>query len=107
MLAKKERLNRREFELFFRSGLRFNSPTLSLVYTPRDTFHGAVVVGKKVYKSAVDRNRLRRQIYGVLYRQSRDQSLKGVYIIVAKPAINKVPQRRRSQEVLEILSQIK
>lgn len=85
MLKKKERLTKKEFDRFFSSGRRNHSELFTLVHTVGTEFHGAVVVGKKVYKKAVDRNRLRRRVYNVLYRLSRENDLQGVYIILTKP----------------------
>lgn len=89
MLNKKERLSKKEFDRFFVSGKRLHSPLFTIVYSQSPTFHAAVVVGKKVYKHAVDRNRLRRRLYSILYHLSRDQGLKGVYIVLSKPAAAK------------------
>lgn len=89
MLRKKERLTKKEFDRFFSSGRRHHSPILTLVHTPQSEFHGAVVVGKKVYKKAVDRNRLRRRLYNILYKLSKERSLNGVFIILTKPAAAK------------------
>lgn len=86
MLNKKERLTKKEFDRFFASGRRYHSPLFTLVHVETDTFNGAVVVGKKVFKRAVDRNRLRRRVYNILYRLSREKDLKSVYIILTKPA---------------------
>lgn len=86
MLKKKERLTKKEFDRFFASGARKHGQLFTLIFNADPNFHGAVVVGKKVYKRAVDRNQLRRRLYNILYRQSRDQGLRGVYIILAKPA---------------------
>jgi len=89
MLKKKERLTKKEFDRFFSLGRRYHSSALSLIYSPTLEFHGAVVVGKKVYKKAVDRNRLRRRLYNIIYRTSREKNLKGVYIVLTKaPATN-------------------
>lgn len=85
MLKKKERLTKKEFDRFFSLGRRYHSPAFSLIYSPTPEFHGAVVVGKKVYKKAVDRNRLRRQLYNIIYRASQEKNLKGVYIVLSKP----------------------
>lgn len=85
MLKKKERLTKKEFDRFFSSGRRYHTPLLTMVHTPTEDFHGAVVVGKKVFKMAVDRNRLRRRLYNILYRLSQEKELKGVYIILTKP----------------------
>jgi ribonuclease P protein component len=86
MLKKKERLTKKEFDRFFATGRRRHETLFTLVFQESDSFHGAVVVGKKVHKRAVDRNRLRRRIYNILYRLSRDRDLKGVYIILTRPA---------------------
>ncbi len=87
MLKKKERLTKKEFDHFFRIGCRYNSPSIQLIHTATDKkFHGAVVVGKKVYKHAVDRNRLRRRLYAVLYDEKiKKLFLTGVYIVITKP----------------------
>lgn len=89
MLSKKERLTKKEFDRFFANGRRCHGNLFTLVCGDSTTFHGAVVVGKKVFKHAVDRNRLRRRLYNILYRLSRDHDLKGVYIILTKPAAAK------------------
>lgn len=86
MLKKKERLTKKEFDRFFSSGRRHHSPSLTLIHSSDQTFHGAVVVGKKVFKKAVLRNQLRRRLYNILYRLSREHSLTGVYIILTKPS---------------------
>src|SRR5690606_2640236 len=86
MLKKKERLTKKEFDRFFSSGRRRHSDYFSLIYADEPAFHGAVVVGKKVFKQPVARNRLRGRVYNVLYRLSRENDLRGVYIILTKPA---------------------
>lgn len=87
MLKKKERLNRTEFNRFFSVGKRTHTPYLQIISAPSDVFHGSVVVGKKVYKKAVDRNKVRRQIYNILYQFNKKNQLPRTYIIIAKPAI--------------------
>jgi ribonuclease P protein component len=86
MLQKKERLTKKEFDRFFSSGRRYHSIFFTLVYSQDNDFHAAVVVGKKIYKKAVDRNRLRRRLYHIVYRLSRAKDMRGVYIILTKPA---------------------
>lgn len=90
MLKKKERLTKKEFDRSFSVGRRLHSPLFTLVWEDGSDFHGAVVVGKKVFKRAVDRNRLRRRLYNILYRLSRENNLLGVYIILTKPAAKEV-----------------
>ena len=86
MLPKRERLTTAKFNQFFRTGRRYHHPLLQLIHTPHPTFHGSVVVGKKVAKQAATRNRLRRQLYAVLYRFAKGQRPSGVYIVILKPA---------------------
>ena len=84
MLKKKQRLAKKEFDHYFASGKRFHSPLLQLIYTPHESFHGAAVVGKKVHKKAVDRNKLRRRLYASLYTLKGEQNLTGVFMVIAK-----------------------
>lgn len=86
MLAKKHRLTATEFERHFASGKRVHGTLLQLIHVPGGQFHGSAVAGKKVNKKAVRRNKLRRRIYGALYRAHRARDLAGVYIVIAKPA---------------------
>lgn len=104
MLKKKERLTKAEFDRFFKVGKRTHSPTLQIIHAQHDNFHGAVVVGKKVYKRAVDRNRLRRQLYGALYRFHKNNNLKGVFIVIAKPPAKDLNNKEVSPALFEQLS---
>lgn len=82
MLEKRARLTAEEFDHVFKTGKRLNSNTVSLVYSPEGPFQGAVVVGKKVFPTAVSRNRLRRQLYPIL----RSMCLTtGIFIVLVKP----------------------
>ncbi len=87
MLKKKERLTRALFGRSFSIGKRVHTSHLQIIVAESDTFHGSVVVGKKVYKKAVDRNRVRRQLYAVLYQFSRNKTIPKTYILIAKPSI--------------------
>lgn len=105
MLAKKERLNREAFNRFFASGKRYHSPNFQLIHSPFERFHGSVVVGKKVFKSAVRRNRLRRQVYGQLYRAKATGPQTGVYILIAKPSAGTLTKAKLAPEVETLLAQ--
>lgn len=85
MLPKKKRLTQETFSRFFASGKRFHGAYIQLIVAPSPTFHGSVVVGKKVYAHAVDRNRLRRQLYAVLSLYHKKNFLPCVYIVSVKP----------------------
>jgi ribonuclease P protein component len=105
MFKKTERLNRTHFAEFFKTGRRFNSPALTLVYRPQVPFKAAVVVGKKVSKSAVDRNRTRRRLYAAAAR-FRDQYVvtTGVCIVIAKPSAGQLPRMALAAELHDLLA---
>lgn len=106
MLKKKERLTKAEFDHYFKVGRRSHTPTLQLISHPHETFHGAVVVGKKVYKSAVKRNRLRRQLYDVLYKLHRQGVIKNqVYLVIAKPTLARLSRHECKEELTTLLAQ--
>lgn len=103
MLSKKQRLTKKGFDYVFKNGRRVHSPALQLIYVPGGDFHGAVVVGKKVHKRAVDRNRLRRRLYGVLYRYHKQHTLFGSYVLIAKPSLLEVSKEQFSATVEAVL----
>lgn len=105
MLKKKQRLTTKEFDHVFSNGKRYHSPTLQLIHSSSDTFHGAAVVGKKNCKKAVDRNRLRRRLYGVVYRYQKEHSLRGAFILIAKPKLKEIKKEDFNQEVESLLQQ--
>jgi ribonuclease P protein component len=105
MLAKKERLNRDEFSRFFATGKRYTTEYFQVIYSPYSRFHGSVVVGKKVFKHAVRRNRLRRQIYALLY-QERSRRGGGVYIIVVKPPSGTLTKKTLRPAIEKVLALI-
>lgn len=103
MLKKKERLTKKEFDRFFSSGRRLHNNLFTLIHASQSGFNGAVVVGKKVFKRAVDRNRLRRRLYNILYRLSREQNLTGVYIILTKPACREASFDHLKETLIKII----
>jgi ribonuclease P protein component len=104
MFKKIERLNRAEFTEFFKRGRRFQSPTLTLVFTPKVPFKVSIVVGKKVSKSAVERNRTRRRLYASLARFKEENAItEGVCIVIAKPQAARCTRADLMKESTEIL----
>jgi len=106
MFAKKQRLTKKEFDYIYSVGKRYHSPLIQLIHYPTEVFHGAVVVGKKVYKKAVKRNKLRRQLYGFLYRRHKKNPLSGSFIFIAKPTIQKASQDEISESLLSLIQQV-
>jgi ribonuclease P protein component len=106
MLAKKERLTKKEFDRSFSLGKRLHSPSLQIIFHQSPTFHGAVVVGKKVHKKAVDRNALRRSLYGVLYRFHKEHTLAMTVLVIAKPAIRDLSSKQRREALYLMLQKL-
>lgn len=105
MLTKKQRLTKKEFDHVFKNGKRLHSPVLQLIYQPGEQFRGAAVVGKKVYKKAVDRNRVRRRLYNVLYRYQKTQGCTGTFVLIAKPLVTELSAKACTRATLEVLAQ--
>lgn len=105
MLPKRARLTVAAFNQFFKRGRRLHGTYLTVVYTPHQAFAGSVVVGKKVYKRAVDRNRLRRQLYPVLQALRKDIHTTGVYQCLVKPSAATVAVPVVQAELRQLLAE--
>ena len=105
MLAKQNRLNREDFSKYFKSGKRTNSPIATLITSPCDKFHGAVVVSKKVSKRAVKRNLLRRRLYSQLYSAYKNKT-NGVYILILKPPFIKLTKQEQHQAIKDLIEEV-
>jgi ribonuclease P protein component len=103
MLKKKERLTRKEFDRSFSIGKRLHGTNVQLIFSPSETFHCSVVVGKKVSKKAVERNKLRRRVYAVAYIYHKDTRIEKTFIIVLKPSAKTADPALLQEEVLELL----
>ena len=103
MLAKRQRLSRLEFDTYFKAGKRFHSPIATLIVSPHTSFHGAVVVSKKVSKKAVDRNTLRRRAYAQLYQVAQKKRT-GVYVLILKPAIRSLSRTKQHSAIAELIA---
>ena len=103
MLRKNERLKRSEFNRFFSLGRRLQSKLFQVVFHPHKSFHASVVVSKKVEKSAVKRNKIRRRLYDILRRHKDAGGKSGIYIIIVKGGANKLSYKELKKELLEII----
>lgn len=76
----------------YQKGKTIRTPILSLVYVPNSHYHQrfGVVVSKKVLKSAVGRNRIRRRIYEALRLELPDFTapMDCLFVVFNKSAIN-------------------
>jgi ribonuclease P protein component len=105
MLAKPQRLSRVQFSSFFKSGKRKHAEVATVIYTPYPTFHGSVVVSKKVAKKAVDRNKIRRQIYSQLYLLKK-QTYTGVFIVLVKPGFVTLARKQALEQTKTLIEGI-
>jgi ribonuclease P protein component len=106
MVATQNRVSRAQFPAYFASGKRFHSEYFTIVYTKATDFRVSVVVSKKVAKSAVDRNRLRRRAYGVVERFGKERSMSGIYIVLYKPGALKASRIELQSQIATLLAQI-
>ncbi len=110
MLALKNRFHgHNSLRPLYQKGRGIYSKNLKLLWLPaeRSDFKVAVVVSKKVHKSAVVRNRIRRRIYEISRLQFKDQAA-GVDLIfiVQTPNLATMPAVVVNDEVLSLLKKI-
>lgn len=107
MFKKTERLNRAEFSEFFRIGKRCHFPYLTIITSPFSTRKVSVVVGKKVAKSAVRRNLLKRRMSALLRGLLVENKHHGVFIIIIKPTFNSLSKKTAdelsTQSIVQVL----
>lgn len=87
MLRKQHRLPRALFLSAFRqAGRPVVGRFLRLSYAPAADLRASVVVSKKVAQSAVMRNRLRRQLYGVIVHHLDKAPFTGHMVLAVLPS---------------------
>ncbi len=106
MLAKKNRLSRKDFALVLGSKTSANT-THFLLKKGLDSNlpKVAVSVSKKVSKKAVDRNLIRRRVYSVLRPMVKD--LSGAYLFITKKGAEKIKGEELIREIKTLLNNLK
>ncbi len=106
MLLRKNRLSRKEFGLVLGSRV-FANGTHFLLKKGLDSSVPkiAVSVSKKVSKSSVTRNKIRRRVYSTL--RPLIGSLSGTYLFTAKKGAEKIKGEDLKEEVTELLNKLK
>jgi ribonuclease P protein component len=99
MFKKSERLTKSEFTEFFKTGRKHHYPICTIVTVPLPGRKVAVVVGKKILKSAAKRSVVRRRVYAGLREILDNGAYQGVLIVVVKP---KYVTLNRKQAALEL-----
>jgi ribonuclease P protein component len=104
MFKKANRITTREFSHYFKTGKRHNFKYLSVIYNQSEIIKIAVVTGKKVAKSAVKRNALKRRVLAIL---RKTDLLPGAYIILLKPNFSSLSRKTAEQNTLEAIALFK
>lgn len=106
MLSKKNRITRSEFEGIIKTGKRFYSPIFTLYVKKEEkitTKKIAFSVSKKICKSAVERNKLRKQGYGAM-REFLNKIKPGLSLVFVYKKGTQTPKYKEIKEdVKELL----
>jgi ribonuclease P protein component len=89
----------------YQHGQTVRGPLMSLRYCANDkrqNYRLAVVVSKKVAKSAVDRNRIRRRLYEIVRQQANIGSY-DLVLTVFTAEVAQLPANELSQKVTDLL----
>lgn len=107
MLPKNRRIPRKEFQLILNKGKRYNSPIFLLYKAENNTNNQTKIafsVSKKVSKTAVSRNKYRRQGYSVV-RKYINQIKPGYFLFFNfKKPEKKIEYKTIGSEIEKLLS---
>ena len=102
MLPGNRRIPRKILETVVRLGRREDSTHFFLKFLAHDEARFAVSVSKKISKSAVVRNRVRRRTYSAI-RELISSAPKALFLVVAKPGAEKLKGEVLRMELAELL----
>ncbi len=110
MISRNHRFHGRNSLLYvYRNGATTRGPLFavkSIVNEKRDTYRLAVVVSRKVHKSAVARNRMRRRIYAIVRGiESGITKPYDIVITVFQPTLIDEPGDRLAQQIRHQLTE--
>lgn len=105
MLPKKSRIERKSFKKILDSRKYLNSTHFTLRFSDYSENKAAVSVSKKVSKSAVVRNRIRRRVYSVL-KDILPSLRPGLYLVVAKSGAEKVEGEKLTSELAQLFQKV-
>lgn len=106
MIPKTSRINREDFEKIMKKGGFLNSPffTLRFLKNPLNTTHFSVVVSKKVAKTAVSRNKIRRRAYSILRKYAKNPYFA---ILIGKKGVEKATFSEVEADIKKLLEKVK
>mgnify|MGYP000258102300 CR=1 FL=1 len=103
MLPKKNRLTKSSFNQVIDEGIPFHSPTATLRLTKSDNqSQFSISIPKKVSKSAVVRNKMRRKVYTIIkdFYPDLDRNVMG--LIIMKPNSDKLEHEDLRKEIYNL-----
>jgi ribonuclease P protein component len=107
MLPKKNRISKENFPSPKRQGFRVFSQLFSVVfYKGEEEIRMAVVVSKKIAKTAVMRNRIRRKMYSILREGTKRTNKKGTLVIYPKKEALTAKFSVLEKEVVEVIHKV-
>lgn len=106
MLKRIHRLNHHEFKACFDTGVRSHTPAATIVSAKTPLWGVAVVVPKKVKKTAVARNRLRRQVYAAISQGVKQSAHHHIVIIKPLPQNTKVLSGATLEQIISRINQV-
>ncbi len=106
MFKKVERLSRSEFSEYFKTGKRHHFPNFTVITKSYPTRKVSVVVSKKVAKSAVRRNTIKRRVYATLRDELTEKGYQGVFIVIVKPNVNPLSRKVADELFVQSIAQV-
>jgi ribonuclease P protein component len=103
MLPKKKRLNKSSFNIVIDEGKPFHSTiaTLRLKETTENS-QFSISIPKKVSKSAVVRNKMKRKVFSIIKELYPDLQKKVMGIIIMKPNSDKLDFETLEKEIINL-----
>ena len=91
----------------YQTGKSVYAPHMKLLWLPAPGLKVAVVVSKKVHKSAVVRNRIRRRLYEIVRTYAKEQALAcHIVCIVQSDVLATLPPQEVAAEKRQLLQTI-
>ncbi len=105
MLPKNRRIPRELLKSLLESRKYFNSAHFSLRVAKAETPRLAISISKKVSKSAVVRNKIRRRVYSTI-RDFIPELSDNLFLLIAKAGSEKIKGQDLKDELVELLKKV-
>lgn len=108
MLSKNQRLTGNRIEYLFKKGKKSGNTYFTIIYSPSRNTQSrfCVIVSTKIFAKAVQRNRLRRQIYEIFRLHPELPSTPVDLVVIAKTALTKLKFQELSNVFIKALQHL-